>query len=155
MIVIEFRNHDTIALTYTYLTIGSIDQSITTTVYLTTRVSMTACANMVIRSFFECQNLALTRSLGLDDLLSKHISHLFIRDPLVIFSETIDQDDASSSDHFEVCLCAVCRGHHDLSPLAEHTVDKLANSAFQAATTKFVHWLARRVSQHGGANDGF
>lgn len=40
--------------------------------------------------------------LGLDDLLSKHISHLFIRDPLVVFSETIDQDDTSSSDHFEV-----------------------------------------------------
>jgi len=41
------------------------------------------------------------RKHGLDDLLSKHISHLFIRDPLVVFSETIDQDDTSSSDHFE------------------------------------------------------
>lgn len=38
---------------------------------------------------------------GIDDLLSKHIAHLFIRDPLVVFSETIDQDDTSSSDHFE------------------------------------------------------
>ncbi|PPQ68044.1 hypothetical protein CVT25_014505 [Psilocybe cyanescens] len=36
------------------------------------------------------------RNHGLDDLLSKHISHLFIRDPLVIFSETIDQDDSST-----------------------------------------------------------
>ncbi|RDB24730.1 Glutamate--cysteine ligase [Hypsizygus marmoreus] len=41
------------------------------------------------------------RNHGLDDLLSKHISHLFIRDPLVVFSETIDQDDCSSADHFE------------------------------------------------------
>ncbi|KAF5370723.1 hypothetical protein D9758_001829 [Tetrapyrgos nigripes] len=41
------------------------------------------------------------REHGLDDLLSKHIAHLFIRDPLVVFSETIDQDDTSSSDHFE------------------------------------------------------
>ncbi|KIM45296.1 hypothetical protein M413DRAFT_441977 [Hebeloma cylindrosporum] len=41
------------------------------------------------------------RTHGLDDLLSRHISHLFIRDPLVVFSETIDQDDTSSSDHFE------------------------------------------------------
>ncbi|KAF8813858.1 glutamate-cysteine ligase catalytic subunit [Phlegmacium glaucopus] len=41
------------------------------------------------------------RAHGIDDLLSKHISHLFIRDPLVIFSETIDQDDYASSDHFE------------------------------------------------------
>lgn len=40
--------------------------------------------------------------LGVDDLLSKHIAHLFIRDPLVIFSETIQQDDTTSNDHFEV-----------------------------------------------------
>lgn len=41
------------------------------------------------------------RKHGIDDLLSKHFAHLFIRDPLVVFSETIDQDDVSSSDHFE------------------------------------------------------
>ncbi|KZT52865.1 glutamate-cysteine ligase catalytic subunit, partial [Calocera cornea HHB12733] len=41
------------------------------------------------------------RDHGLDDLLSKHIAHLFIRDPLVIFSEMIDQDDSTSTDHFE------------------------------------------------------
>jgi len=39
---------------------------------------------------------------GVDDLLANHIAHLFIRDPLVVFSETIDQDDSISSDHFEV-----------------------------------------------------
>ncbi|KAH7925518.1 GCS-domain-containing protein [Leucogyrophana mollusca] len=38
---------------------------------------------------------------GIDELLSKHIAHLFIRDPLVVFSETINQDDVSSNDHFE------------------------------------------------------
>ncbi len=37
-------------------------------------------------------------------MLAKHISHLFIRDPLVVFTETIDQDDTSSTDHFEVDL---------------------------------------------------
>ncbi|KAG1731469.1 glutamate-cysteine ligase-domain-containing protein [Suillus paluster] len=41
------------------------------------------------------------RSDGIDELLAKHISHLFIRDPLVIFSETIHQDDSASNDHFE------------------------------------------------------
>ncbi|KAH8119161.1 glutamate-cysteine ligase catalytic subunit [Phellopilus nigrolimitatus] len=41
------------------------------------------------------------REHGLDDLLSKHIAHLFIRDPLVIFSELVDQDDTTSMDHFE------------------------------------------------------
>jgi glutamate--cysteine ligase catalytic subunit len=38
---------------------------------------------------------------GIDELLAKHIAHIFIRDPLVIFSETINQDDETSNDHFE------------------------------------------------------
>lgn len=38
---------------------------------------------------------------GIDPLLSNHLAHLFIRDPLVIFSEMIDQDDEVSMDHFE------------------------------------------------------
>ncbi|KAI8993904.1 glutamate-cysteine ligase catalytic subunit [Trametes punicea] len=41
------------------------------------------------------------RNHGVDDLLSRHIAHLFIRDPLVIFSESIDQDDTTGNDHFE------------------------------------------------------
>ncbi|ORX61668.1 GCS-domain-containing protein [Hesseltinella vesiculosa] len=40
-------------------------------------------------------------SNGVDDLLAKHLAHLFIRDPLVIFQELLDQDDENSSDHFE------------------------------------------------------
>jgi Glutamate-cysteine ligase len=39
---------------------------------------------------------------GIDELLANHLGHLFIRDPLVVFSETIEQDDNVSSDHFEV-----------------------------------------------------
>lgn len=42
------------------------------------------------------------RQNDVDDLLARHISHLFIRDPLVIFKELLDQDDEASSDHFEV-----------------------------------------------------
>ncbi|KAH9985787.1 glutamate-cysteine ligase catalytic subunit [Russula compacta] len=41
------------------------------------------------------------RQHGIDELLSKHIAHLFIRDPIVIFSELLDQDDSTSTDHFE------------------------------------------------------
>ncbi|KAI0645912.1 glutamate-cysteine ligase catalytic subunit [Trametes meyenii] len=41
------------------------------------------------------------RQHGVDELLSRHIAHLFIRDPIVIFSESIDQDDSTSNDHFE------------------------------------------------------
>jgi len=46
----------------------------------------------------------LTAVSGLDDRLAKHFAHLFIRDPLVIFSESIDLDDTKSTDHFEVSL---------------------------------------------------
>lgn len=38
---------------------------------------------------------------GVDDLLAKHIAHLFIRDPIVIFNELLNQDDKKSMDHFE------------------------------------------------------
>ncbi|KAI0786681.1 glutamate-cysteine ligase catalytic subunit [Abortiporus biennis] len=38
---------------------------------------------------------------GIDKALARHMSHLFIRDPIVIFSETINQDDTTSNDHFE------------------------------------------------------
>ncbi|KAI8819320.1 glutamate-cysteine ligase-domain-containing protein [Fimicolochytrium jonesii] len=41
------------------------------------------------------------REGGVDDLLAKHYAHLFIRDPLVVFKELLDQNDELSSDHFE------------------------------------------------------
>uniref|UniRef100_A0A6A7G5Y0 Glutamate--cysteine ligase n=2 Tax=Hirondellea gigas TaxID=1518452 RepID=A0A6A7G5Y0_9CRUS len=46
---------------------------------------------------------ALTQLLdgGVDELLARHIAHLFIRDPLVIFSEIIVIDDEESTNHFE------------------------------------------------------
>jgi glutamate--cysteine ligase catalytic subunit len=38
---------------------------------------------------------------GIDAVLARHIAHLFIRDPLVIFEGMVDLDDAKSTDHFE------------------------------------------------------
>ncbi|KAF9888156.1 hypothetical protein FE257_009293 [Aspergillus nanangensis] len=38
---------------------------------------------------------------GMDDLLATHFAHLFIRDPLVIFSEDLEELDLSKADHFE------------------------------------------------------
>lgn len=38
---------------------------------------------------------------GVDPLLATHFAHLFIRDPIVVFEETLEQDDEASSDHFE------------------------------------------------------
>jgi glutamate--cysteine ligase catalytic subunit len=38
---------------------------------------------------------------GMDAVLAKHFAHLFIRDPLVIYSDKIELDDETHSDHFE------------------------------------------------------
>ena len=65
---------------------------------------MTASESMVRLVFVIISPNVHKRWIGLDDLISKHISHLFIRDPLIIFSETIDQDDSTSTEHFEVHL---------------------------------------------------
>ena len=40
----------------------------------------------------------------MDDLLATHFAHLFIRDPIVIFKETLEASPDGKSDHFEVCL---------------------------------------------------
>ncbi len=39
---------------------------------------------------------------GVDDLLAQHIAHLFTRDPISLFSEKLEQDPDSETDHFEV-----------------------------------------------------
>ncbi|KAI0565624.1 Glutamate--cysteine ligase [Gracilaria domingensis] len=41
------------------------------------------------------------REGGVDHLLAQHVAHLFIRDPLVIYEEKVEQDNATSTDHFE------------------------------------------------------
>jgi len=39
---------------------------------------------------------------GIDERLAKHVAHLFVRDPLVVFSERISEvDDKTSTEHFE------------------------------------------------------
>ena len=40
--------------------------------------------------------------VGIDEYLSTHISRLYIRDPLIVLTDTIDQDDENSAEHFEV-----------------------------------------------------
>ncbi|CAE7154693.1 unnamed protein product [Rhizoctonia solani] len=41
------------------------------------------------------------RSHDVDDLVAKHIAHLFVRDPLLVIPNKIEQDDETSTDHFE------------------------------------------------------
>jgi len=38
---------------------------------------------------------------GVDERLARHVAHLFVRDPLVIFSDRVEVDDAVSTEHFE------------------------------------------------------
>ncbi|XP_070533498.1 glutamate--cysteine ligase catalytic subunit-like [Ptychodera flava] len=45
-----------------------------------------------------CQHLM---NSGIDRLLARHIAHLFIRDPVSLFSEKINLDDENDTDHFE------------------------------------------------------
>lgn len=46
---------------------------------------------------------ALSRLLeaGVDELLARHIAHLFVRDPLVIFTGRVDLNDEEAVEHFE------------------------------------------------------
>lgn len=41
------------------------------------------------------------RSSGIDHLLSQHVAHLFIRDPISLFGEKVHQNDDEDTDHFE------------------------------------------------------
>ena len=40
----------------------------------------------------------------MDDLLAQHIAHLFIRDPISLFAEKLEQSSDSETDHFEVIV---------------------------------------------------
>lgn len=92
----------------------------------------------------------------MDHILAKHFANLFIRDPLVIFSESIDQDDETMSDHFEVSLpFAFCFLTTLTITFLEHSIHQLANTTLQASTPNFLNGMARRVPPHGSPNDRF
>lgn len=46
--------------------------------------------------------MVLTLFLGMDERLASHYAHLFIRDPLVIFSESLNTYSVDNNDNFEV-----------------------------------------------------
>ncbi|ODV97311.1 hypothetical protein PACTADRAFT_49044 [Pachysolen tannophilus NRRL Y-2460] len=43
----------------------------------------------------------LTKEAKFDEILANHFAHLFIRDPIVVFSENLKQDNDFQTDHFE------------------------------------------------------
>lgn len=93
---------------------------------------------------------------GLDEPLAHHIAHLYIRDPLVIFTETLNQPE-QSTDHFEVSpRLASHRSQLYLTvsssiSCAEHPIDELADAPVQAPSSQLSHRLACRVPKHGGS----
>lgn len=50
-----------------------------------------------------CDEEAYQRLLdgGVDHMLAQHVAHLFIREPLAIYKEKLNQDNTTSTDHFE------------------------------------------------------
>jgi len=46
-------------------------------------------------------SLKRLREAGVDALLARHVAHLFVRDPLTIFRERLDLDNAQVGDHWE------------------------------------------------------
>lgn len=50
---------------------------------------------------FEAGHLDQLRHAGVDEVLAKHIAHLFARDPLVIFADRVELDDSRDIDHWE------------------------------------------------------
>ena len=48
------------------------------------------------------QSITCATAVGLDHLLAQHIAHLFIRDPVSLFAEKVEQDLEKDIDHFEV-----------------------------------------------------
>lgn len=85
---------------------------------------------------------------GIDSVLAKHISHLFIRDPIVIFSETIDQDDENSNDHFEVRPYAERLSASTINP---NYVLRLARTSNQRIGRQFASSRHRCIQPSAGA----
>lgn len=50
---------------------------------------------------YDEQSYATLTASGVDRLLALHISHLFIRDPLVIYQQRLHLDNTTETDHFE------------------------------------------------------
>ncbi|VDD93461.1 unnamed protein product [Enterobius vermicularis] len=50
---------------------------------------------------YDANHYKKLRDGGIDEDLGKHIAHMFIRDPLQVFKERIEQDEKTTTEHFE------------------------------------------------------
>ena len=44
---------------------------------------------------------------GVEETVARHIAHLFVRDPLQVYKERLEQDDETSTEHFETIQSSV------------------------------------------------
>lgn len=83
------------------------------------------------------------RENGIDDMLAKHIAHLFIRDALVTYDDYASYSDTETSEHFEV------RPSSPLLPL-EHPVVELAERSLETSHhRRLCRGVASRAPNHG------
>ncbi|VDM33799.1 unnamed protein product [Hydatigera taeniaeformis] len=50
---------------------------------------------------YDCEIYAELEAAGIDDVLARHIAHLFIRDPIALYAERLQCHDEDDTDHFE------------------------------------------------------
>ena len=71
---------------------------------------------------------------GIDHALAQHIAHLFIRDPVILFSEKLHLNDAKDTDHFEVQIIKFSSHSHVRSDrMPEYQLYQLAIHAIQTS----------------------
>lgn len=69
--------------------------------FISDRPMMNASAYNDIPVPVNSEAYKLLRAGGVDHLLAQHVAHLYIRDPLVIYGDLVEQDNETSTDHFE------------------------------------------------------
>jgi hypothetical protein len=93
------------------------------------------------------------RDRGIDELLARHIAHLFIRDPLVIYHGKIELDDEKFSDHFENIQSTnwfvFPKTFMTASKQHSFSASSQANCSVQASSPSISHRMASRVPSHG------
>lgn len=100
-ISVGFLNPVTTLAIPTFQMTASTDRNIMIMRCLSMRNCEMSCYKEVPILVLQFSYHKLTKCAGVDHLLANHIAHLFIRDPIVVFSETLDQDDGIQNDHFE------------------------------------------------------
>ncbi|CAE6431302.1 unnamed protein product [Rhizoctonia solani] len=97
------------------------------------------------------------RDSGVDNLLAKHIAHLFVRDPLVVIPNKIEQDDETSTEHFEALQSTNWRSLRLKPPSASEcgwriefrTMEVQPTDFENAAVSVFLVLLSRAILSFG------